>query len=275
MPELPEVEIIRRYVAPHTEGKVILRVVVRKSELRRPIPDKLHTELPGQSVICVERRGKYLLLRCSRGTIILHLGMTGDLSILPASTAPGKHDHFDIVLNDGLCLRFRDPRRFGSLTWTKNDPFRHPLLEKLGPEPFSENFTWSYLFKRSRGRKISVKQFIMDGTVVAGLGNIYANEALFLSRIHPLKEACALTDHHYGLLRDAVLVVLDTAIKEGTSGMSGSTSEDAETGYFPVTLYVYGKSGHPCRHCGTSIAKIRQGGRSTFYCPRCQTEKPV
>lgn len=271
MPELPEVETIRRYLAPHVEGKEILRVVVRQPELRRPVPEELRSKLPGQSVKRLERRGKYLLFRCSGGTLILHLGMTGDLGIVPVSTAAGKHDHLDIVLADGQCLRFRDPRRFGSVIWTKDDPFRHPLLVKLGPEPFDENFTGNYLYEHSRGRGISAKQLIMDSGVVAGLGNIYANEAMFLSRINPEKEASALSAHQCDLLRDAILEVLDRALKEGESETSGSTSEGVITGYFPVTLHIYGKYGEPCRLCGTSILKIRQGGRSTFYCPKCQT----
>jgi formamidopyrimidine-DNA glycosylase len=270
MPELPEVEVIRRRIAPHMEGKEILRTVVRKSDLRRPVPAELQTELPGQLIMRVERRGKYLIVRCSEANIILHLGMTGDLSILPASTPPGRHDHLDIVFTDGLCLRFNDSRRFGSVSWTKGNPLRQALLEKLGPEPFTSSFTGHYLFKRSRGRRISVKQFIMDGNVVAGLGNIYANEALFRSGISPEREAQALTEYHYDHLRDAVRKVLDNAIKEGQSAITGSTAGDVKTGYFPLTLFVYGKGGFPCRQCGTTIEKIRQGGRSSFYCPKCQ-----
>jgi formamidopyrimidine-DNA glycosylase len=270
MPELPEVELIRYRITPYMEGKEILRVEVRNFELRRHLPAELQTELPGQTIERIERRGKYLLVRCSGGTVILHLGMTGDLNIIPASAAPRKHDHLDIVFTDGLCLRFHDPRRFGSVIWTKEDPLRHFLLSKLGPEPFSSSFTGRYLFKLSRSRRISVKQFIMDGKVVAGLGNIYANEALFRSGISPQREARDVSHSHYCRLRDAVLEVLHSAIKEGLSDLVVPIREGGNTGYFPVNYYIYGKAGSLCRLCGTTIVKIRQAGRSTFYCPVCQ-----
>jgi formamidopyrimidine-DNA glycosylase len=270
MPELPEIEVLRCHLAPLMEGKEILRAVVRKSDLRRPVSTEFMTILPGQLIMRVERRSKYLLVRCNGGNIILHLGMTGDLSILPASTVSGRHDHLDIVFTDGLCLRFHDPRRFGSAIWTKDDPLRHSLLDKLGPEPFDDSFNGRYLFKRSRSRRISVKQFIMDGNVVAGLGNIYAGEALFHSGVRPEREARALSENHYGRLRDAVREVLDKAIKEGVAAMESLNAGEIKTVYFPVTLYVYGRAGRPCHMCGTTIEKTRQGGRSSFYCPKCQ-----
>lgn len=270
MPELPEVEVTRRRITPHIQGKTIFDVTVRNADLRRPVPSEIRTELPGQIIQDVERRGKYLLFRCPAGWIILHLGMTGDMKIISARTAPEKHDHLDIVFRDGICLRFNDTRRFGSILWTESDPKDHPLLKRLGPEPLTDTFTAQYIFRRSRGRSIAVKQFIMDGTVVAGLGNIYASEALFGAGIHPAMEAGTISLVLYRRLVETIKTVLLTAIEEGMAVFKGSISDERASGYFPVTLHVYGRSGEPCHRCGATIRQFRQAGRSTCFCPVCQ-----
>ncbi len=270
MPELPEVEVTRRRIAPLVQGKTIHRVLVRNPDLRWPVSSEITEELAGQIIQNVERRGKYLLFRCPAGSIILHLGMTGDVRIVSCETATGKHDHLDIVFAGGLCLRFNDPRRFGAFLWTKNNPMRHRLLSRLGPEPLTDTFTGDYLFLRSRSRMITVKQFIMDSTVVAGLGNIYANEALFRAGMNPAREAGTISSVRYGRLAAAVREVLIAAIEEGMAVIHTPPEDGEETGYFPVKLHVYGRSGEPCHLCGASIRQIRQAGRSTWFCPRCQ-----
>ncbi len=185
MPELPEVETTRRGIAPYVEGKRVEKVVVRQAKLRLPVSAEISAELPGRTILRAQRRGKYLILRLERGAVILHLGMSGNLRLVPATTPPEKHDHLDIVLETGLALRFTDPRRFGLALWTGEEPLNHPLLMGLGPEPLEEGFTGDYLFRTGRGRVVAVKQFIMDSHIVAGVGNIYANEALFRAGIHP------------------------------------------------------------------------------------------
>ena len=189
MPELPEVETARRGITPYLQGKRVQEVVVRDRRLRWPIPASLLRELPGQRIDSVERRGKYLLLRTAAGTALLHLGMSGSLRIVAQDTPPQKHDHVDLVMETGRALRLRDPRRFGTLLWTHDDPERHKLLRDLGPEPLSAGLDGDYLFETSRGRKVTVKQFIMDSHVVVGVGNIYASESLFLAAIRPQRAA--------------------------------------------------------------------------------------
>jgi formamidopyrimidine-DNA glycosylase len=270
MPELPEVEVIRRRIAPIIESLTIIRVHVNSPKLRLPIPANITSDLADQKIIKVDRRGKYLLLRCTAGTLILHLGMTGDVRMVAAGTSPGRHDHLDIDLTGGIRLRFNDPRRFGSVLWTEKDPLGHPLLQKLGPEPLSDAFTASCLFLLSRGRKISIKQFMMDGTIVSGLGNIYTNEALLRAGIHPKKEAGSLSAKSFERLTDSVREVLLDAIEDGIAAANSPPKSDGETAYFPLRLRAYGRYGEPCRLCGTAIERIRLGGRSTFFCPKCQ-----
>lgn len=270
MPELPEVEVIRRCIAPNIEGLTIIGVHVNTPKLRVPIPADLRSMLPGQNVVKAERRGKYLLLRCTSGTLMLHLGMTGYVRIVATGTPPGRHDHLDFDFTGGISLRFRDPRKFGSVIWTEEDPLEHPLLRKLGSEPLSDSFTGSCLFLQSRGRKISIKQFIMDGTIVSGLGNIYANEALFRAGIHPEQEAGSLSPRRLERLAESVKKVLLDAIENGVAAAESPTGSNAESVYFPLRLNAYGRSGEPCRMCGTTIQRIKLGGRSTFFCPKCQ-----
>lgn len=272
MPELPEVEVIRRRIAPLVEGRTIISVHVNTPKLRKPIPKDISDKLVGQCIVKVDRRGKYLLLRCTAGTVMLHLGMTGDVRIVPDGYSPGRHDHLDIVLSDDRRLRFNDPRKFGSVLWSEKDPLDHPLLQKLGPEPLSDAFSGRCLFLRSRGRRITVKQLIMDGSVVSGLGNIYANEALFRAGIYPAMEAESISAMRFDDLAAAIREVLLDAIADGIAESGDSPDSVDKTVYFPVRLRVYGRSEEPCHVCGTSIVKIRLGGRSTFFCPECQRE---
>ncbi|HEY3644090.1 MAG TPA: bifunctional DNA-formamidopyrimidine glycosylase/DNA-(apurinic or apyrimidinic site) lyase, partial [Gammaproteobacteria bacterium] len=200
MPELPEVETARRGITPYLKGKRVQAVTVRDRRLRWPIPPALLKELPGQRIESVDRRGKYLLLRTAAGTALLHLGMSGSLRVLPSDTPPQKHDHVDLVMETGKVLRLRDPRRFGTLLWTRDDPEKHKLLKDLGPEPLGDDFDGGHLFEASRGRKVAVKQFIMDSHIVVGVGNIYASESLFLAAIKPQRAAGRVTAKEYAAL---------------------------------------------------------------------------
>jgi formamidopyrimidine-DNA glycosylase len=270
MPELPEVETTRRGIAPHMEGKRVRRVVVRSGKLRRPVSPELPEKLAGRTILLVERRGKYLLLRTDRGSVILHLGMSGHLRIVPPLTSAEKHDHLDIVLENGAALRLTDPRRFGLALWTGSDPLTHPLLAGLGPEPLEEGFDGEYLFQASRGRTLAVKQFIMDGRTVAGVGNIYANEALFRAGVHPARPAGELTRPRCTRLAAAVKEVLHEAIALGGSTLGDFLNGAGKPGYFRLQLNVYGRADEPCPRCAAAIQQSRQGGRSTFFCRKCQ-----
>jgi formamidopyrimidine-DNA glycosylase len=216
----------------------------------------------------VSRRAKYLLLETERGIVMVHLGMSGSLRIMPADTPPLFHDHIDVILDDGRCLRYHDPRRFGSFHWLEAQ--QHPLLDHLGPEPLSETFGGAYLYERSRGRRIPVKQFIMDGKVVVGVGNIYANEALFMAGIHPARAAGRVAKTRYEHLAIAIKQVLGDAIEQGGTTLRDFVGGDGSPGYFAQQLRVYGRRGQPCRHCLTALKEIRQGGRTTVMCPQCQ-----
>ncbi|WJW75753.1 bifunctional DNA-formamidopyrimidine glycosylase/DNA-(apurinic or apyrimidinic site) lyase [Thiohalobacter sp. IOR34] len=270
MPELPEVETTRRGLAPHLAGRRVRSVTVRQRRLRWPVPRALERELPGQRLGELRRRGKYLLLESTAGTVILHLGMSGSLRLLPCDAPPGPHDHLDIALDDGRCLRFTDPRRFGTVLWTRRPPERHRLLAGLGPEPLGPDFDGDYLYRRSRGRRLAVKPFIMDSKVVVGVGNIYANEALFLAGIHPARPAGRIGQQRYRRLADAIREVLTAAIAAGGTTLRDFVDGDGRPGYFQQTLRVYGRGGRPCPRCGTPIRETRLAQRSTFYCPRCQ-----
>jgi len=270
MPELPEVETTRRLVAPYLEGIRVGGVIARTAKLRLPLPRELQEELPGLTILKVERRGKYLLLRTARGSVILHLGMSGHLQVVPCATPPGRHDHLDIVLASGMCLRFTDPRRFGLALWTREEPLSHPLLAGLGAEPLEDRFNGEYLFRSSRNRTLAVKQFIMEGRVVAGVGNIYASEALFRAGIHPLRSARAISRGRYSRLAQAIRDVLRAAIELGGSTLGNFQGSGGKPGYFPLSPAVYGRGGEPCPGCGAAIQTNRQGGRSTYFCKKCQ-----
>jgi formamidopyrimidine-DNA glycosylase len=269
MPELPEVETTRRGIAPHIEGKTITGVVCRTRKLRWPIPSSLKKHLLGQTIDSVKRRGKYLLINTENGTLLIHLGMSGSLHCVPCNSELRKHDHFDLVIDDSLCLRLHDPRRFGAVLWS-NQPYQHPLLKSLGPEPLADDFTSEYLHDKSRGRKQSIKQFIMDSKVVVGVGNIYASESLFRAGISPARAAGNVSKPRYERLVAAIKAVLAEAITQGGTTLKDFSQSDGKPGYFKQKLMVYGRDGEPCLQCGSTIKKIVQGQRATYYCPQCQ-----
>jgi formamidopyrimidine-DNA glycosylase len=270
MPELPEVEITRRAIAPFLEGEKVSVVVARTERLRLPLPASLIEELPGQIIHKLERRAKYLLLRTDGGSVLIHLGMSGSLHVVPSATPPAKHDHLDLILETGMLLRLADPRRFGLALWTKEDPLDHPLLKVIGPEPLEEGFNGDYLFQKSRGRRVAVKELVMDGHVVAGLGNIYASEALFRAGIHPAACAGVISRERYRRLVNSIRIVLNEAIAQGEVTLGGCQESKGNPGYFPIRLDIYGRDGEQCNRCGAVIQLIRQGGRSSFFCKRCQ-----
>ena len=270
MPELPEVETSRRGIEPHIVDTTVSRVVIRERRLRWPVAKDIDRKLPGQTVTSVSRRAKYLLINTERGSAILHLGMSGSVCIVNHDTPASVHDHVDIEFTSGLTLRYRDPRRFGSLHWSK-DPLSHPLLKKLGPEPLGHEFCGNYLWQKSRGRKVSVKQFIMNAQIVVGVGNIYASESLFLAGINPRRAAGRIAAHRYDALANAIREVLTRAITAGGTTLRDFYGGDGEAGYFQQQLEAYGREDEPCRRCGTPITAIVQGQRSTYYCRNCQT----
>lgn len=270
MPELPEVETTLRGLAPHLTGQRVADVVIRHPQLRWPVPKDLPRLLRGQTLRALRRRAKYLLLEFDHGTLILHLGMSGSLRILPAHTPADKHDHFDLVLDNGKLMRLRDPRRFGAVLWHEGDIAQHPLLAVLGPEPLEKDFDAAYLHKATRKRRASIKLVIMDSRVVVGVGNIYANEALFHAGIRPQLAAGKLTLPRCAKLAQAIKETLRKAIKLGGSTLRDFTNSSGEPGYFQQTYFVYGRAGEPCRKCGAAIRQVRQGQRSSFYCPKCQ-----
>jgi len=269
MPELPEVETTRRGIAPYVQGRVIERVLLRRGDLRWPIPRAIRTALPGQRVESIERRAKYLLLHTQAGSALMHLGMSGSLRVLDADTPPRAHDHYDLVLDSGLALRFNDPRRFGCLLWQKPGEV-HELLRGLGPEPLSAEFDGVRLWERSRGRSAPVKTFLMDQSIVVGVGNIYASEALFAAGIHPKRAAGSVSRARYAKLADEVRRILLHAITRGGTTLRDFLAPDGAPGYFEQELFVYGRAGEPCKVCGTPIRSAVIGQRATYRCPRCQ-----
>lgn len=270
MPELPEVETTCRGIAPYAIGQRVSRVIVRDARLRWRVPPALAKELPGQRIREVTRRAKYLLLATDNGTVIVHLGMSGRLRVVDADEPATKHDHVDIVLSGNRCLRLHDPRRFGSVLWTKSPPGEHKLLAGLGPEPFSPDFSGPYLHDITRGRTRAIRDVLLDSSVVAGVGNIYANEALFSAGIRPSRAAGSISAEDYGRLVKTVRATLKRAIKAGGTTLRDYRGSDGSPGYFQVSLRVYGRDGEPCRTCNTPIRLLRLGQRSAFYCRTCQ-----
>ena len=271
MPELPEVETTRRGVAPHLTGRTISTVIVRERRLRQLVPRDLVHILTGQTLTAVRRRAKYLLLEFPRGTLIVHLGMSGSLRVLEPSTIARPHDHIDIVFDAERCLRFHDPRRFGLMLWTVDDPATHPLLAKLGPEPWDLRFSADYLVDLARTRTGAVKNFLMDGQVVVGVGNIYASESLHRALIHPTRPARRVSHARYGALVTSVREVLDEAITFGGTTLRDFTRDDGEPGYFRNELRVYDRAGQACLQCGKSDIRTRViGQRMSYFCVKCQ-----
>jgi len=274
MPELPEVETTRRGIAPVVTGKVITGLVLRQRSLRWPIPLEVNGAI-GQVIARCRRRAKYLLIDLGTADpaehgLMIHLGMSGSLRVCDAVDAPRKHDHFDLALDSGLCLRFNDPRRFGALLWWQAPAENHELLRGLGPEPLSTAFTGSLLWQRSRGRRGAVKNFIMDGRNVVGVGNIYASEALYLAGIHPARPAGRISAARYEGLAGAIRDVLDRAIRSGGTTLRDYLNSAGRPGYFAQELLVYERHGQSCLQCGSTIRRRVIGQRASYYCPRCQ-----
>jgi formamidopyrimidine-DNA glycosylase len=272
MPELPEVEVTRRGVAPHIEGRVVTAVTLRHSGLRWPFPADLVQHLPGRTIGRTGRRGKYLLIGFDHGTLIIHLGMSGHLRILPASTPPQKHDHFDLVVGPQL-LRMTDPRRFGAVLWhaqNEGEIDGHLLLRGLGVEPLEGAFSGQVLYRHTRNRSAPIKQVLLAGDIVVGVGNIYASESLFKAGINPKTPAHRIGLARYEKLAQAIRETLAAAIEQGGSTLRDFIGADGQSGYFQQSYFVYDRAGAPCRVCTAPVRQIRQGQRSTFYCVNCQ-----
>lgn len=276
MPELPEVEVTRLGIAPYLEGRSIEQIVIRNPRLRWPIPDNLPSILPRVTIQSVSRRAKFLLFDCCIGTLLIHLGMSGSLRILQGKKKasvdlPEKHDHFDIVLHDRTVLRLRDPRRFGAVLWHEGDDiFQHPLLRNLGPEPLTENFNASYLLRQTRGSRVNIKQTLMNNQIVVGVGNIYANEALFLAGINPKIAAGRIGLKRYEKLVGTIKTLLKQAIAAGGSSLRNFVNSNGNKGYFQYQYWVYARGNQSCKKCARVIKQIKQGQRSSFYCTECQ-----
>jgi formamidopyrimidine-DNA glycosylase len=270
MPELPEVETTRRGLAPHVIGRRIIEVVVRDPRLRWPITADFAPTLAGRRIEALRRRAKYLIMELDRGAAILHLGMSGALSLVAAGTPAAKHDHVDVVIEGGSTLRLTDPRRFGSLHYVAGDPEQHPLLRPLGPEPLSTRFTPEHLHHVTRGRRASIKETLMNARVVVGVGNIYASEALFRAGIDPRAAAGSIGIRRYAKLVEAVRATLADAIRAGGSSLRDWRHADGSLGYFQQQYFVYGRTGEACRRCAAPIRELRQGQRATYFCARCQ-----
>ena len=270
MPELPEVETTRRGLAPAVERQRIRRAVVRHRGLRLPVPRGLERRLAGARVAALWRRGKYLLFDCGDGTLIVHLGMSGRLWLVDKATPPEKHDHFDLEFDNGHIVRLRDPRRFGLVLWQAGDPLQHPLLAAIGPEPLTPAFDGAVLHRAARKRRAAIKLVLMDSHVVAGVGNIYANEALFRAGIDPRTPAQRISRTRCDALAAAVKQTLQLAINAGGSTLRDYVGSDGRAGYFQDQFLVYGRAGAPCMRCGAIIRELRQAQRATCYCRQCQ-----
>jgi len=272
MPELPEVEVTRRGVEPHIQGRKVSAVTLRHTGLRWPFPADLDTTLRGHVIRNVGRRGKYLLLKFDHGTLIIHLGMSGHLRILPADIAAQKHDHFDLAMGQQV-LRMNDPRRFGAVLWhadADGDVENHLLIRGLGVEPLEDGFSAKLLYQMTRNRHAPIKQVLLAGDIVVGVGNIYASESLFRAGINPKTPAYKISLPRYKKLENAIRVVLAAAIEQGGSTLRDFIAVNGQSGYFQQTYFVYDRTGQPCKVCGTTIRQIKQGQRSTFYCTNCQ-----
>jgi len=269
VPELPEVETTRRGLRPLVVGQTIRSLQVREPRLRWPVEPSLDQRLRNRTVQELSRRAKYLLMTTDAGTLLVHLGMSGSLRYLPQRSEPARHDHFDIQFVSGAMLRFNDPRRFGSLHWSAS-PEAHWLLKNLGPEPLGADFSGDYLWRISRGRRIAIKSLLMNGRIVAGLGNIYANEALFRAGIHPTRPAGRVSRKRLERLADAVEEVLREAIQAGGTTLQDFVGGDGKPGYFQLALDAYGRAGEPCVRCERPLRVRTVGQRATYYCANCQ-----
>lgn len=263
-------EITRRGIEPLVLGRQITAVVVRDARLRWPVPDALATTLARLKIKAVRRRAKYLILETGKGCLIIHLGMSGSLRVLKSGEQARPHDHVDIVFGDAL-LRLRDPRRFGCVIWQAGDAEQHPLLRGLGVEPLGLDFSADYLHQATRRRKVAIKQLLMNQAVVVGVGNIYASESLFRAGIRPQTRSGSLGRERCATLVGAVVETLQDSLRAGGSSLRDYVQSNGEPGRFQLQTLVYDRAGARCRRCATTIREIRQGQRSTFYCPSCQT----
>jgi formamidopyrimidine-DNA glycosylase len=270
MPELPEVETTRRGIEKHIVHQKITAIVVRNKQLRWPVAVKDLNSLIGKEIFSLTRRGKYLIFDTGEAGFIVHLGMSGRLRIMKTLSHPQKHDHWDISFSNGYILRYNDTRRFGALLYAKGDPLQHECVERLGIEPFDKECTAAYLFAKAVKRNTTIKQFLLDHTVIAGIGNIYASECLFYAGISPFCKVSQLTKDDFQKIADNAKIVLKKAIKAGGTTLKDFLSSDGKPGYFSQQLMVYGRENLPCLNCGTLICCLQLGQRSTFYCPNCQ-----
>jgi len=269
MPELPEVEVCRRGIEPHVLNQYVSNVIVRNSNMRWPITPTI-SEICDEKITSIKRRAKYLLLETSKGTLMLHLGMSGTIRVIDKDTEVTKHDHFDLVLASGLALRLNDPRRFGSVLWITDDIYDHALIKKLGPEPLLPDFTEDYLYRKSRNKTVPIKTFLMNNHVVVGVGNIYANESLFKAGIDPRSKSGKILKRQYVELTRHIKETLTRAIEQGGTTLKDFTQSDGKPGYFAQELLVYGRGGELCFKCKTALKEIKQAGRATVFCPNCQ-----
>jgi formamidopyrimidine-DNA glycosylase len=271
MPELPEVETTRRGLLPHLVGRRVSDVVVRNRNLRWPVPRDLPRRMRGEEVLAIRRRGKYLLFECREGHLLVHLGMSGRLSLVDTDAPPRRHDHIDVAFEGRQSMRLTDPRRFGAMLWVRGPVERHALLRGLGLEPLEEGFTGEALRRLAAGRRVAVKHFLMNARLITGVGNIYASEALFRAGIHPLRGVNRISRPRWDRLAAAVRETLEQALAAGGTTLRDYASFDGRPGEFGTQCAVYGREGQPCPACATPIRALRQGQRSTFYCPGCQT----
>ncbi|MFO3591345.1 bifunctional DNA-formamidopyrimidine glycosylase/DNA-(apurinic or apyrimidinic site) lyase [Legionella pneumophila serogroup 1] len=270
MPELPEVETTKQGIKPHLEGRIITTAQVRNRKLRLPVPLNLNELCEGKHITAITRRGKYILLHMDKGYILIHLGMSGHLLIVSQTANPQKHDHVDLHINNGLALRFCDPRRFGLFIYIDENPYQHPLLAHLGPEPLSDDFNSEYLLRKAANKSQSIKSFIMDSQIVVGIGNIYAAESLFLAKIHPNTSAKKITTEEFNSLTGHIKKILESAIEAGGTTLRDFYSSDGKPGYFRFALKVYGRKNLPCLVCENKIETVVIAGRHSAFCPHCQ-----
>ncbi len=273
MPELPEVETICRSLGTKIVGQTMVAARIKNAKLRQPIPRKLVKILPGQQLHRITRCGKYILLHVDLGTLIIHLGMSGNLQIKPSNHEIGKHEHFNVTFDDGLALCYSDPRRFGAILWTEKPPSQHGVLKNLGCEPLSQEFTAEFLWQRARAKRCSIKQLLMDNKIVTGIGNIYANEILFATQIYPLRSAASITKEECRNIVKESRKILRLAIRHGGTTLKDYTDGKGKRGSFQRYLKVYGRAGKECTNCQTKLAMVRIGQRSTVFCPRCQRQE--
>ncbi len=270
MPELPEVETTLRGITPHIKDQTVSKVIIRQPKLRWPIPSELPQLIEQQTLQNLSRRAKYLLLHFRPGTLLIHLGMSGSLRIITTDTPPEKHDHFELLFKHQSGIRLTDPRRFGAVLWLGKTPNTHTLLNKLGPEPLSNDFSADYLYHISRKRKVSIKQFLMNQNIVTGIGNIYCTEALFYAGINPTRAAGQISANEYHHLVIEIKKTLTLAINQGGTSLRDFVGSDGKPGYFKQQLSVYGRKGLPCIYCKKILTEIKQSGRTTLYCGTCQ-----